>query len=125
MISTRFWILFFIIILIIASILSLFVMNAGICDTAIANIYRNGEQLYSINLSDVSDEYTIQIEGVVINTVTVAHRRICISDATCPDHVCVNQGWITNGVVPIVCLPNGVVIQIEGVSDTDVDAIVK
>ena len=127
--STKFWILIILVILIAASVLSLFVMNANRLmprhGTVIAKIYQSGECIYSIDLSAVTAEYTIQIGGEITNTVTVGSGRICISDATCPDHVCVRQGWITNEIVPIVCLPNKVIIQIEGASITDIDAIVQ
>jgi len=127
--STKFWVLTIMLILVAASVLSLLIMNANKLmprhSTVIAKIYQNGECIHNIDLSAVVAEYTIQIGGEVTNTVSVKQGRICISDATCPDHVCVRQGWITNGIVPIVCLPNNVVIQIEGAPKTDIDAIVQ
>ena len=38
--------------------------------------------------------------------------RIRIAEADCPDQVCVNQGWISNGTVPIICLPHRLMIEI-------------
>ena len=40
--------------------------------------------------------------------------RIRVSAADCPDQVCVEQGYISDGTVPIVCLPHGLVIEIVG-----------
>ena len=40
--------------------------------------------------------------------------RIRVSQADCPDQVCVDQGWIADGTVPIVCLPHKLVIEIVG-----------
>ena len=48
------------------------------------------------------------------NTVQVEPGRIRVSAADCPDQVCVHQGWISTGVVPIVCLPHQIVIEITG-----------
>ena len=48
------------------------------------------------------------------NTVVVEGGRVRVSQADCPDQVCVNQGWISDGTVPIVCLPNQLIVQIEG-----------
>ena len=127
--STKFWVLAILFILFMASILSLLIIRANnlsdLSDTAVANIYHNGECIRSISLSEVEAEYTLQIDGNLTNIITVGRGRICVSDATCPDHVCVRQGWITNGVVPIVCLPNNLVIQIDGAPKTDIDAIAR
>ena len=39
------------------------------------------------------------------------------SEAGCPDQVCVHQGFIADGTVPIVCLPNKLIIEISGGGD--------
>ena len=39
-----------------------------------------------------------------------------MESASCPDGLCVHQGAISDGLLPIVCLPNKVQIQI--VEDT-------
>ena len=51
------------------------------------------------------------------NTITAQPGRIRVESADCPDQVCVDQGWISDGTVPVVCLPNRLVIQIEGGGD--------
>lgn len=81
----------------------------------IANIYQNGILLKSIDLSLVSQPYEFVVNGEnnCHNTIYVSHNSICITDADCPDKICINTGAITNGVIPIVCLPNKLVIQIE------------
>ena len=48
------------------------------------------------------------------NVIEVRAGRVRVSRADCPDQVCVNQGWISDGTVPIVCLPNQLIVQIEG-----------
>ena len=51
----------------------------------------------------------------VVDTIKVVEGgRVRVSQADCPDQVCVNQGWISDGTVPIVCLPNQLIVQIEG-----------
>ena len=90
---------------------------------AVARITQNGELLEEIPLEEVEEPYSFTITGEngAENTVSVERGRISISHASCPDQVCVNQGWISNGVVPIVCLPNGIVIEITGGGE-DLDA---
>ena len=102
---------------------SFFVMNGSATGAVTANIYKDGKCIHSIDLSAVGERYTIHIGGGLSNTVIVEKGRICIADATCPDHICVRQGWISNGIVPIVCLPNNIVIQIEGAPESDIDAM--
>lgn len=110
--------------LIAASVASYFVLNGG-TDGAIANIYQQGECVHSVDLSRVSESYTIQITGAVTNTIAVENGRISVLEASCPDQICVHQGWIANGVVPIVCLPNSLVIQIENAAESELDAITR
>ena len=82
---------------------------------AVANIYQNGTLIRSIDLEAVEESYTFKIEGEngAYNTVLVEPGCISITDASCPDKVCISQGRISDGVLPITCLPNGIVIQIE------------
>ena len=111
------------IILIIAAAASFAVMNGDVRGETVANIYQDGKCIYSIDLSEVAEGYTVQIDGKVSNTMIVEHGRICIGDATCPDRICVRQGWISNGIVPIVCLPNDLVIQINSTNEPGIDAV--
>ncbi len=93
-----------------------------------AEIYADGELLYRIDLENVESSYEIPIEhGGHTNIVLVENKKISIKSANCPDKLCVKQGAIHNSSYPIVCLPNKIVIQIDGGSanyDTP-DAISK
>ena len=89
----------------------------------IVKITQKGQVLQEIDLTQVKEPYSFVIEGEsgALNTVQVEPGRICISEASCPDQVCVHQGWISDGSEPIVCLPNQVIIQITG-GGSQVDA---
>lgn len=91
----------------------------------VASVYLDGECVHSVDLSADFEPYTFTVSGVVENTISVEHGRICVLHSTCPDQVCVNQGWISNSVVPVVCLPNSLVIKIEGGSGGDYDAVLQ
>ena len=58
------------------------------------------------------------------NTIQVEEGRIRVSEADCPDQICVRQGWISDGTVPIVCLPHRLTIQIDTGGDDAFDAAV-
>ena len=79
-----------------------------------ADIYQNGELLQTIRLDTVTDEYTFEVpgEGGASNTVCVRSGSIAIISATCPDQICVHQGFISTSLLPITCLPNRLVIRV-------------
>ena len=95
-------------------------------EAAVAVIKQNGKHLRTIDLSAVTVRQSFPIEGEngCSNTVEVEPGRIRILKADCPDQICVNQGWISDSSVPIVCLPNKLVIEIIGGEDA-FDAVTK
>ena len=113
MIKNRTWIIiivFFSLICSIACVLTFMEKNTGI----IANIYKDGDCIYSIDLSSVDKEYEITIsDGTGKNIILIKNRDICIKEADCPDGICVNMGWLSNSAGPIVCLPHRLVIKLE------------
>lgn len=88
-------------------------------DHPVAHIYQNGVLLREIPLDRVIQPEQLVVEGTdgAYNTILIEPGRIRISDASCPDQLCVHQGWISHRSVPLVCLPNQVVIQIQGGGD--------
>lgn len=85
-----------------------------------AEIYQNNILVRTVSLGE-DTQFTLDAPGGGFNTVTVEDGRICVSQASCPDQVCVHQGWVSDSAVPIVCLPNQLVIQIKG-GESDFDA---
>ena len=124
--STKFWVIF-IAVLLAVSVLGTVLVLGGQTDSVTANLYQDGRCIRSIDLSQVEEPYSFTVDGPAgTNTVLVEPGRICVSHADCPDQVCVRQGWISNGVVPIVCLPNRLVIQIEAErQDGVIDGVVS
>ena len=82
----------------------------------VARILLDGELLEEIDLDRVGASYSFTVENGSggSNTIQVERGRIRVSHADCPDQVCVEQGWISDGTVPIVCLPHKLMIQIVG-----------
>lgn len=85
----------------------------------IARIYQDGVCIRELDLNRLDAPTTFSVETGTggWNTVEAEPGRIRIRQADCPDQVCVRQGWISDASVPIVCLPNRLVIQIEGGGD--------
>ena len=81
----------------------------------VARITRDGALVEEVDLSRVEEPYTLVLkDGRGSNTVLVEPGRIRISEADCPDQICVRQGWIGDGTVPIVCLPHRLIVEIVG-----------
>ena len=61
-----------------------------------ADLYQNGELLQTIRLDTVTAEYTFEVSGNAgaTNTVCVRPGSIAIVSASCPDQICVHQGFI-------------------------------
>ena len=82
---------------------------------SVARITRDGVLLEEINLTKTQAPFSFLLEdGRGRNLISVEQGRIRVSEADCPDQICVDQGWISDGTVPIVCLPHRLMIQIVG-----------
>ena len=78
-----------------------------------AEIYLDSECIKTIDLSSVETPYSFTVEGKYgSNVISVEPGKIRVSEADCPDLVCVNQGWQSTGAAPIVCLPHKLVIKL-------------
>ena len=55
------------------------------------------------------------------NTLVIEDGYAWISEADCPDKICVHMGKIHLDGQLIVCLPNGVIVTVEGGDDGGVD----
>lgn len=90
----------------------------------IAAVYQNGTLLRTIDLAAGEAPYTFSVTGPAgENVIEVERGRVRVRSADCPDQVCVRQGWISTGAVPIVCLPNQLVIQIETGEGGGIDGV--
>ncbi|MEW6410739.1 MAG: NusG domain II-containing protein [Nitrospirota bacterium] len=58
------------------------------------------------------------------NVIEIKDGRVRMLRATCRDKICVKQGWIKNSGEAIICVPNRVIVRIEGIKDNSLyDAI--
>lgn len=100
---------------------SILVLNAPRKDTVI--IRRDDKILYTIDLKTTEDKtFDIEYKGSR-NTVEIRDGRIRVRDADCPDKVCVKTGWLSSSAIPIMCLPNHLVIEFK--ENAEVDAVAK
>lgn len=110
--KTKFWIVLFSALFILGG--GAFLLLRG-TDTGArtARISLDGELYEEIDLNAVALPYDITIETEPgYNIIHVEHGAISVTEADCPDQVCVRQGKITGSMVPIACLPHRLVIEI-------------
>ena len=117
-----------IVLLVGASVASIIYMKSGKNDGKTAYIYRDNELLRTVSLDDVKNPYTFRIEygDGEYNDILVENGKIKIADASCPDKLCVNMGYISEPLMPITCLPNHLVIRIvnDGEESPSLDGVV-
>ena len=103
-----------VVMIIFAAIFSLFIVKGERISNGVACIYSDGKLIKTIKLSP-EDDYSFDIKNNNghINTVIVKSGKIGVLSADCPDKICVNTPHISDGLQPIVCVPNHLVIQIE------------
>lgn len=92
-----------------------FVLPAG----NTADVYIDGKLVQTIDMT-VDDAYEFSTDRGS-NTVVVESGNIRVSDADCPDKVCVDMGWKSRRGETITCLPHKLVIEIQGGGERDID----
>ncbi len=100
----------------VAACAVLFLLLPRGTDRPVARIVLDGELVEEIDLTRVGTPYSFSVESGSggENTILVEPGRIRVSQADCPDRICVGQGFISDGTVPIVCLPHKLIVEIVG-----------
>lgn len=90
-----------------------------------AIISQNNVVLYTIDLNQHPEPYTLSYSSQYSGTIEVNNGKIRFLKTQCPDQICVHTGWIERPGEIAVCLPSRVLIKIEGSTQSDVDIILK
>jgi hypothetical protein len=85
-------------------------------EAAMAQI-KYGSNVLTVRL-DENQEMTFSGDNDGYNTVTIRDGKIAVTEANCPDHYCIDRGFVSGGT-PIVCLPNALVIEFTGEQEVD------
>ncbi len=89
-----------------------------------AIIKQDGKVIREISLPSNS-EFLVEDGHGGYNKIKIENDTVSIIEANCPDKVCIDQGKITNGLVPIVCLPHKLTITIQDDDkENEFDAVV-
>lgn len=82
-------------------------------DSEYVEIHVDGKLYKKVPLNN--NEETIEvITSLGKNVIQISKGKAHISEADCPDKVCIKDGYIDNPSKILVCLPNKVVVQVIG-----------
>ncbi|MBO5009012.1 MAG: NusG domain II-containing protein [Clostridia bacterium] len=101
---------------------SAYIISISRSPAEVVRIYQDGELVREINLSEISEPYTIDMGT---NQIEADASGVRMLSADCPDKLCVKQGSISKAGESIICLPNKIIIEFEGNDYGNVDAVTR
>ena len=113
--KTKTWILILAALLLVSIGMSVWILLPGQAADRV-EIWSEGELKYTLSLY-VDQTLTITT-ATGSNTVTIKNGAVAVTEASCPDHYCMQRGFCQSGT-DIVCLPNRLVIRFLGKQKID------
>ncbi len=115
--------------IIIMAVFFLLIRFVTLKEGAVAVVYVDGQKIGEYSL-DQDREVVVEGYDGGYNTLVIEGGKAYLSDADCPDKLCVGMGEIEYDGETIVCLPHKVVIEIESekensISGDGIDAVTK
>lgn len=87
----------------------IFIFQSGRDKGAVVLIKRNGETLKT---ALISEDLSYDLDGLL--TVIVGNGEVRVENPVCEDGLCERMGSISRSGESIVCLPNGITVEIVG-----------
>ena len=91
-------------------------------DGSFAVVTVNGAETAKYSLAEDA-EIRLESENGGYNILVIKNGKADIIEASCPDHVCVDQRAISKTGEAITCLPNKTVITIDGEEEAEIDFV--
>ena len=113
------WILAGVIVVAAAAIL-LFQFTRGDSGAGEVTVTADGE---TFGIYSLAEDQTVDIGGT--NRLIIRDGTAQMEWADCPDQVCVDHSAISREGESIICLPNQVVVSIEGGKQADLDGVAQ
>lgn len=74
----------------------------------------------------VGRDCTLEVAGLRGRVVVeVVDGAVSVTDADCPDHLCVRSGPVSRPGSAIVCVPNAVTVRMGGARSDGLDAVAR
>lgn len=113
--KTKYWVLLLCAVFVVSAALAAYLYFRR-TPSATVTVLSDGRTVAVLDLSQ-DTELVVPFEGGS-NTVTVKDGKVSVTDATCPDRYCMQRGAADCGL-PIICLPNRLVLQFSSPGDVD------
>ncbi len=111
----RFSDLFIILLVVLALVLTFPTTRAG---GSVVHVIQDGLLVRTL---DLWVDARVEIGEIMVIQVEKGAVRALVTD--CPDQVCVRMGWISSPGIPIICVPNRIMIVIPREKDSEIDVI--
>jgi hypothetical protein len=87
----------------------------------VVNVYYENKVIKTASLKEDS---TFVVDGKLGKvTIEIKDSKVRIIDETSPNNICQKQGHISKVKEQLICLPNKIIVTIDG--ETELDAVVK
>lgn len=113
-------------------LIAILLVLAGISILVLKSFNKSAAEYVKISYNDreitmsLSEDNSFTVEfGDNTNIIEIKNKQVCISEASCPDKLCVKQGYISHNGESIICLPNEVVVTVVGADESKVDAVAE
>ena len=91
-------------------------------DTLIVRVHGAVAQTYSLRQNDSG---TITGAGGIQLSFSIEQGHVSVIEANCPDKLCMSHRPISKNGESIICLPAGVILEIQSSEEAQYDAIVR
>lgn len=107
-----------------AAVALLFALRQESGNFLTATVVLDGETIAQYDLTTLTEPVTLDVDGASYPlTIQAEPGRIRILESSCPGQDCVHTGWANQAGQQIICLPNRLVISLEGGTTEDIDAV--
>lgn len=89
---------------------------------AVVRVIQNGQEIASYPLTE-DRTVTVLYYDENYNLLFISGGEASVSDADCPDKLCVRARSISRNGESIICLPHKLVIQIDSKEESELDAV--
>lgn len=108
--STRFW-LVILGVLLLAAVIGMVFVHSHRQTGAAVQVIQNGEVTDTLFLNR-NGTYRYESSSGGYNIVEIRDGQVSVTEASCPDQICVRHGPTDQTADPIVCLPNKLVVRV-------------
>ena len=91
----------------------------------------SGSEVVVLRDGNEIGRYSLSADNIIIfqgtdgsyNLILISGGTVKVTDADCPDQLCVRQRSISKNGESIICLPHKLVITIDSPEESDIDAV--